>query len=443
MISSIEMQVISRILISEDSSEVDQLCKYDETYYAAFKEHIQFILTHRDKYGEIPDAFTFNAEFPDFTILQVRESIDFLKTEICKNKSIIVFRETFNKLKDLGSGDVNEAWEYLTGQCELAASLRETNLLDLVHDAQKRSNQIIEFNKQSRIPTGFNEIDKLMYGGLSTVEELLLIVARTNTGKSWVCTKMMESAQANGFPVLYYSPEMQGAFLGTRFDTWKSHFKNSELFQGKYDKSYLEYLHTLTTDDTSAFILEDKDVSEGCVTVSTLRGIVKQHGIKLLIIDGLSYMSDTKKSDTDYVKYKNICMDLFKLSKQFGCAVVVALQANRETKDTKDDKGEPFPNLYNIEGSDHPARIATQAFALRQVFDKHVLDIRLEKSRNANNQKPILSYAWDVNTGNMQYLPGADDIQTDISADIQVNVSDIIPSQDNALSDDFKEDVEF
>ena len=76
----------------------------------------------------------------------------------------------------------------------------------------------------------------------------------------------------------------------------------------------------------------------------------------------------------------------------------------------KDDKGEVFPNIYNIEGSDHPARIATQVFAMRQIFDKHVLDIRLEKSRNANNQKPEFSYAWDINTGNVQYLASEADI---------------------------------
>ena len=450
MISSIELQVICKILTSEIAGEVDKLCSYDSSFYAIFPEQIEYILSHRDKYGDVPDIFTFQAQFPDFTMVTVTEPVEYLVKEICKNKSIIVLRETFNKLKDLGTGDVSAAWEFLSQQCDIAASLQETQMLDLVKDAQLRSDKVIEFNQQSRIPTGFAEIDKLMYGGLSTVEELLLIVARTNSGKSWVCTRMMESAHANGFPVLYYSPEMQGAFLGTRFDTWKAHFRNDQLFQGKYDDAYIEYIKTLTTNDVSAYILEDKDVSEGAVTTNVLKTLVKQHGIKLLIIDGLSYMSDVRKSDTDYVKYKNICMDLFKLSKQFGCAVVVAMQANRETKDMKDDKGDPFPNLYNIEGSDHPARIATQAFALRQVFDKHVLDIRMEKSRNANNQKPILSYAWDVNTGNAQYLPSEDDItETTSYSDIHVDVNSVVhinnssDDSDGILSEDFKEDVEF
>lgn len=405
MISSIELQVISKILTTDNPIELDELLKFDRSYYSVFQKHIDFILAHNDKYNSVPDVFTFQAEFPDVELVSVSEPIEFLCSEMRKNKQRIMLISVFNKLKDLDSGDVSEAWQYLSDQAEKALSLEAGQPMDIIHDAKKRSEIVVEFGKQARIPTGFPEIDKLMYGGLSTVEELLLIIARTNTGKSWVCTKMMESAQKNGFPVIYYSPEMQAAFLGTRFDTWRSHFKNSQLYQGNYTAEYYEYIKQLSQETTSAYVLEDKDMPEGVVNTQSLAALVKRYSAKLLIIDGLSYMEDTKKSDTDYVRYKNMCTELFRMSKRYGCAVVVVMQANRETQNLKDDKGEPFPSLYQIEGSDHPARIATQAFSLRQVFDKHVLDIRLEKSRNANNTKPILSYAWDPNTGNMQYLP--------------------------------------
>lgn len=409
MITSIELQVISKLLTSDSEDEIKELIQFDSSYYSVFKPHIQFILNHFYKYNDTPDVFTFQSEFPDVTLVTVSEPLTYLCQEMRKNKQHIILIETFNKLKDLGSGDVSDAWKYLSAQCDRVNQLDSTAPLDIVKEAKKRSDEVAEYSKKARIPTGFPEIDKLMYGGLSTVEELLLILARTNTGKSWVCTKMMESAQKNGFPVLYYSPEMKASFIGTRFDTWRAHFQNSKLFQGKYDDNYLDYLKALAMQETSAYVLEDSDMPDDEVNVPNIQNMVERYKIKLLIIDGLSYMSDSRKSDTDYVKYKNLCTDLFKLSKKYGCAVVIAMQANRATQETKDDKGQPFPSLYNLEGSDHPGRIATQAFSLRQVFDKHVLDIRLEKSRMANNQKPICSYAWDVNTGNMQYLPGGDD----------------------------------
>lgn len=424
-VTSIELQVISRILKTESPEDLNTLLSYDESYYSVFKPQIKFILEHYDKYRDVPDTFTFLSEFPDFTLVEVKESLTYLTEELGKNKQHIMLLETFNKLKDLGSADVTEAWKYLSNQCDKAGQLNSSQPLDIVKQARQRSSEIIEFSKQSRIPTGFDEIDKVMYGGLSTIEELLIIVARTNTGKSWVGTKMAESAQSNGFPVLYYSPEMQASYLGTRFDTWRGHFENSKLYQGNYSEQYYEYIKSLSKEETSVYILEDKDVSDGVVNVPVLKNLVKQHGIKLLIIDGLSYMEDTNsgKGAKDYEKYKHLCSDLFRLSKQYQCAVVVMMQANRESKDNKDDKGEVFPNIYNIEGSDHPGRIATQVFAMRQIFDKHVLDIRLEKSRMANNQKPEFSYSWDINTGNMQYIP-------DDSGDIIDNaITPTLPSE--------------
>ena len=446
MITSIELQIISKILTSEDPVEVDTLCTFDDTYYSVFKPHIQFILDHKQKYSDVPDVFTFQSQFPDITLVQVNEPIEYLQSELKKNKQHIILLETFNKLKDLGSGDVTEAWTYLSKQCDLASKLDDAQPMNIISQAKERSDMVIKFSQQERIPTGFKEIDKLMYGGLSTVEELLVIIARTNTGKSWFCVKMMESAQKNGFPVGYYSPEMQSAFLATRFDTWRGHFQNSQLFRGNYSEDYINYIKDLQNQSTGAYIIEDKDMADG-VSVRRLENFVKKNGIKLLIVDGISYMTDDERSSSDHEKYKHIASGLFALSKKYGCAVVLVMQANRETKESKDDKGDPFPTMYNAEGSDHPCRIATQVFALRQIFDKHVLDVKLEKTRMANNENPVLSYSWDVNTGNMQYLPGGagDDPVTNVITPTTGPIlsNTVQPDNSDISLDDTEDDIEF
>ena len=448
MNGSIELQVISKILTSpNDDALLDELCSFDESYYAIdeLKTQIKFILDHREKYGNIPDLFTFQAEFPSVSLVQVTEPVEFLVSELKRNKKHILFMETFNKLKDLGSADIEDAWDYLTQQCDLSAQLNDTTPMNIIESAQERIDQVIEWSKQTRIPTGFTEIDKLSYGGLSTVEELLVIVGRSNSGKSWCGTKMMEAAHNAGFPVAYYSPEMQSAYLATRFDTWRAHFKNSELFQGKYTDDYQAYIDALKNDPIPAFIIEDKDMPDG-VSPRHLAAFVKKHKIKLLIIDGISYMVDDKKAFSEHEKYKNICHDLFQLSKRYGCAVAVMAQANRETKESKDEKGVPFPTLYNISGSDAIGQIATQVYAIRQIFDKHVFEFRLEKSRMALNENNTLSYSWDVNNGNIQYLPGgAEDDPMINTPDISANILTNPTSPDNSgldLTSD-EDDVEF
>ena len=455
MLESIESQVISAILLSQDEVVINELCNFDASYYTVFKPQIQFILDHRAKYGNVPDPFTFdNKEFYndrgdliEFQYVEVRESLEYLKEGLKKNKKLIIYRETFNKNNELGADNIDEIWDYVAEQSEQARMLSDNQPMNIVAEAKERSEKVLEWSKQQRIPTGFNEIDKLTYGGLSTVEELLVLVARTNTGKSWVCTRMMEAAQKAGFPVAYYSPEMQAAYLATRFDTWRGHYKNSELFRGLYDEQYLNYISSLSSEETGAYIIEDKDMPEG-VSPRHLEAFIQKNHIKLLIIDGISYMQDDKKSFSTHEKYAHICHDLFQISKKHGCAVVVAAQANRDTKESKDEKGIPFPTIYNISGSDAIGQIATQIFSLRQIFDKHVFEFRLEKARMAANGNEVLSYSWDVNTGNMQYLPGGADEDPVINLP---DSNDIITPSTGPVPDDLKgiidledpDDVEF
>lgn len=432
MKESIETLVISKILTSDDEKLVADLCSFDSSYYAVDGKQIDFILDHLQKYGNVPEVFTFLQEFPTFVIVDAqRESKEFLVTELKKNKQRILIRETYNMLGTLGSSDVSEAWEYMYRQCEKAAALDNSKPMNIVADADERAEQVKEWAKQDRIPTGFAELDALIYGGWSTVEEFAVMVAGTNSGKSWCCAKALEAAQRAGFPCALYSPEMQAAYFATRFDTWRGHFKNSELFQGKYTDDYRVYLETLKKDPVPAFIIEDKDMPEG-VSPRHLAAFVKQHGIKLLIIDGISYMSDDRKANSEYDRQMHIAKDLFDLSKRYHCAILVAAQANRETKDTKDEKGNPFPDLYHIAGSFAVAQVATLGFAIRQIFDKQVFEMRAEKARNSKNNKTILSYSWDINTGSMQYMQG------DASEDPMVgtpNVVNILPTSEGPAPD--------
>ena len=445
MNSSVELQVISKILTSDDEALVNELCSFDSSYYSVFSDHIKFILDHRSHYGNVPDVFTFLAQFPGETLVDVsRESKQYLVDGLKKNKKHIILLDTFNKLKDLGSGDVSEAWDYLNQQCEKAAQLNDIAPMNIIADAPLRAQQVKEWSKQARIPTGFAELDKLTYGGWSTVEEVVAIVAGTNSGKSWLCAKALEAGHNAGFPSAVYSPEMQSAYFATRFDTWRGHFKNSELFQGKYTDDYNEYIERLRNDPTPAFIIEDKDMPDG-VSPRRLELFVKQNGIKLLIIDGISYMSDDKRATSEYERLTHIAKDLFAISKKYGCAIIIAVQANRETKDSKDEKGVPFPNIYNVAGAFSIVQIATQVYALRQIFDKHVFELKMEKTRMAKNEKNILSWSCDLNTGNMQYLQGdqSEDPMATISETPNIIANPIGPDNTGLDLSDLDDSIEF
>ena len=75
MINSIELQVVCRILTTEDQIEIDRLCSYDKSYYSVLTDQIEFILDHKDRTGKVPDLFTFQAQFEDLTLIEVNEPL--------------------------------------------------------------------------------------------------------------------------------------------------------------------------------------------------------------------------------------------------------------------------------------------------------------------------------------------------------------------------------
>ena len=125
MIESIELQVISRILTSQNSSEIDELLSFDDTYYSVFRDHIRYILNHKSKYGVVPDVFTFLNEFEDIeSLLDVREPISYLSEQMRLNKQRIILIETFNRLKDANQSDIENVWKYIANQVERVHNLQ-------------------------------------------------------------------------------------------------------------------------------------------------------------------------------------------------------------------------------------------------------------------------------------------------------------------------------
>ena len=217
---SIELQVISKLITTQDRTEIQRLCEYGEEYYSLLAPQIKFILDHVEKYGDTPDAFTFQAEFPTITLIPVSEPIDYLCKELQRNRERILLLETFNKVKTLGVDDAAAAWEYIGLQYEMYQQLGSSQPFDIIHQAQERSRQVVEWSKQSRIPTGFKEVDEIMYGGLSTVEEMLVIISRTGNGKTWMASKMAESAQGHGFPDSIETGNILGVVMAGKSKSW-------------------------------------------------------------------------------------------------------------------------------------------------------------------------------------------------------------------------------
>ena len=96
----IQAQFINYLISSGDSSLIT-VHNLTVKYFSEYKNEFLFIKAHLDRYGNIPDAETFVASFPDFELIEVKETHSYLVSELFKDYQTRNIAETFNKVRKL------------------------------------------------------------------------------------------------------------------------------------------------------------------------------------------------------------------------------------------------------------------------------------------------------------------------------------------------------
>ena len=402
----VQIQIISKILETHDISILDDnLLTAD--YFTELPEEIAFIIKHNEDYNQVPDKLTFLSKFPDFELVEVTESDDYLvdtiREEYLYYRSVPVVQKIAELLKD----DANAAAEYMMHSIKDLEPNYAVGGIDIIAQAQQRYDEYLERKNHQDgwyFTTGFPELDDVIHG-LQCGEEFVVIVARTNQGKSWILEKLCTHVWQLGNNIGYVSPEMGATSVGYRFDTLLSHFSNKDLVWGKDDisedeyKSYIEEL----SENKHSFIVSTPADFQRSITVTKLRNYIKKYKLNMLAIDGITYLVDERyrKGDSKTTSLTNISEDLMSLSIEMGIPIVVVAQANRGAVPSgeEDDKA---PALETIRDSDGIAFNASKILSIRQLKGS-ILRIEVPKQRfGAIGIK--LDYTWDINTGEFIYL---------------------------------------
>lgn len=406
----VSLQIISKILATQDLSIIENnLLSVD--YFVGYEDEYNYIIDHNKTYGNVPDKATFLSKFPDIELVDVTESdrylVDTIREEYLYYKSIPVIQ----KAADLLKSDSNAAAEYLLHSLQDLQPNYNLGGVDIIADAEDRYTQFVERKEHQEdwfFTCGFEELDELIHG-IQREEELLVIFARTNQGKSWVLEKMCTHVWQLGFNVGYVSPEMGANSIGYRFDTLHSNFSNKGLMWGKDDvdeKEYSDYLQTLKT-SKNKFIVSTPNDFDRKITVTKLKNWIKQYKLDLIAVDGITYMTDEryKRGDNKTTSLTNISEDLMSLSMEMKVPILVVVQANRNgvSQDDNDDT----PELDTIRDSDGISHNASKVISIRQTKDG-ILKMTVKKQRfGAVGGK--LNYSWNVNTGTFTWVPAEDD----------------------------------
>ena len=398
----VQLQILSKILKSKDMSFIINKDITSEQMIG-YEDEFNFILNHYKKYGNVPDVETFIDKFEDFQLVEVFETenylYDTLQEEYLYSKLVPIVQKTAELLKT----DSIKAYEYIQKEMSVTAPVSGECGVDIIKHARDRYEEYkAKQNKEIMwaYPTGFKELDDKI-NGLSKGEEFMVIVARTNQGKSWILARILTHNWKIGVNVGYISPEMSASQVGYRFDTLNEHFSNSDLYRGNEVDSYEDYINFLTNSKNGFIVATPMDFNNK-ITVTKLKNFVIKNNIEILGIDGISYLTDERYSrgDNRTTSLTNISEDLMALSCELKIPVIVVVQAKRGSHDNESQ----LPDVEDIRDSDGISYNASKILSMRQKNDNLILQIRKNRTGPVNVR---LGYSWNIDKGLFEYNPEA------------------------------------
>lgn len=400
----ISNQVINYILDTKDTSLI-VLNNLTDKYFSDYKKEFDFILDHLNKYGNIPDKETFVNAFPNFDLVKVSETPNYLIEELFKEYQTSKLAQTFNSVRKLLiDGDVDKAVNLYQKAYEEINTSVALNTVDILKDTSRYEayeERTTNFDKYY-VRTGFPELDAIL-GGWDREEELAVIVARTNKGKSWINLKMALAAAEQGLTVGIYSGEMSERKVGYRIDTLLQHIPNSALIHGSISvrDDYKTYIENLPNRLKGSIKVLTPNMINGSAGVNALRAFIEKDKLDILFIDQHSLLEDDRGAKNPVEKASNISKDLKNLQVLKRIPIIAVSQQNR----TKNDDDSDTIDTTQIAQSDRIGQDATVIIGItRDKKDSSLLTLHLVKSRDSAVGNK-LTYRADFNTGTFDFIP--------------------------------------
>ena len=202
----------------------------------------------------------------------------------------------------------------------------------------------IRSGENNGIPTGFNQVDKALDGGI--FPGLFIIGAESSLGKSTIILNMAEQLAENGTDVIYFSLEMSKRELIARGISRQTFILNNmkDCVLNKTTKQILKG----DPDDYSDAVEKYKKIAKNLVIfedqsgidINDLKTYVENH-VKftgkspVVILDYLQLIAPIGANDTDKMKMDYTVKGLKQLSQKLNVPVIAISSINREGYGTR------------------------------------------------------------------------------------------------------------
>lgn len=204
----------------------------------------------------------------------------------------------------------------------------------------------------SGLETGFHELDKTTSGWQNS--DLIIIAARPAMGKTAFVLSMAKNMAVNyNIPVAVFSLEMSNIQLVNRLicntcELESEIIKSGRLSDRQWDQlmSRIKQLHSapLYIDDTASLSIFELRTKA--------RRLVREHGVKFIIIDYLQLMNASgMKFGSREQEVSMISRNLKQLAKELNIPIVALSQLNRSVENRGDGREGKRPQLSDLRES--------------------------------------------------------------------------------------------
>ncbi|MBQ0029979.1 MAG: replicative DNA helicase [Paludibacteraceae bacterium] len=194
--------------------------------------------------------------------------------------------------------------------------------LDLVQEAKSREGM-------SGVPSGFTLLDKMTSGWQKS--DLIIIAARPAMGKTAFVLSMARNMADLGHGVALFSLEMSNIQLVNRLLVNVSELSAEKIKTGRMEKYEWQQLQTRARDLYDKPIFLDDTPSLSVFEFNTkARRLVKEHGVKIIIIDYLQLMNASGMNfGSREQEVSIISRSLKQMAKELNVPIIALSQLNR------------------------------------------------------------------------------------------------------------------
>jgi replicative DNA helicase len=220
----------------------------------------------------------------------------------------------------------NAADEFSTLGDSLQAAIDDIEL------AQNRGGELVG------VPTGFAELDELTHG--LHPGQLIIVAARPAVGKSTLAVDFIRNAAIRyNKPAIFFSLEMGRSEIAMRMLSAETSIPLQSMRKGMVDNSDWTKIVSVRGQLNSAPLYIDDSPNLTLVEIrAKCRRLVKQYGLKLIVIDYLQLLTSGKKVESRQQEVSEFSRSLKLLAKELNLPVIAISQLNRQSEQTKDKK---------------------------------------------------------------------------------------------------------